>query len=181
MKKLFLFAFTLMMSLSATRTFAQAEGSATLNITLSDVMSIMVTQPPSLDVNFDSEAKYTNGIKVNADDHIAVVSSGAYTVKAVAGDITGPSNLSAESVKLTTSIGGTNAGNTNDIDYVTDLPLPAKGSTALPVITAKSGSWSGTNASNKFKVMYNIGADAKYAGKATGVNTIPVIYTVTQP
>jgi hypothetical protein len=176
MKKLLsLIAFVTLLSSAS---FAQT---ANLNITLSDVLSFTVTQPAALTVNFDSETKYTNGITALATDHISVVSSKGYVVKAIAGTVTGTAALTPGSVKLTSTIGTTNAGNTAGITYGSAVTLPASGGTAATIVTATSASWNGANSTNKFNVSYLIGANGAYAGKATGVNVIPVVYTVTQP
>lgn len=157
-------------------------GTANLNITLSSVLSLTVSQPASLTIDFNDATKYTNGILAEADDHLTVVSSSGYIIKAISGAITtNPSGLTAASVKLTTTIGGSNSGNTSDIEYVTDLVLPANGGSAATVITADHSSWSGANATNKFKVAYNIGSASQYINKAYGDNIIPVVYTITQP
>ncbi len=176
MKKIFtLIAFVTLLSSAS---FAQT---ANLNITLSDVLSFSVTQPAALTVNFDSEAKYTSGITALATDHISVVSSKGYVVKAIAGTVTGTAALTPGSVKLTSAIGTTNAGNTAGITYGSAVTLPVSGGTAATIVTASSSSWNGANSTNKFNVSYLIGADGAYAGKATGANVIPVVYTVTQP
>lgn len=176
MKKIL--AFITFVTLISSASFAQT---ANLNITLSDVLSFSVTQPANLNVNFDSETKYTNGITSLATDHISVVSSKGYVVKAVAGTVTGSAALAPGSVKLTSSIGTTNTGNTSGITYGSAVTLPVSGSAAATVITATNSSWSGSNSTNKFNVSYLIGAGGAYAGKATGLNVIPVTYTVTQP
>ncbi len=168
----------LAVSLLGTKSFAQT---ANLNITLSDVLSFSVTQPASLDVNFDTEAKYTNGITALATDHESVTSSKGYVVKAIAGTVTGSAALAPGSVKITSSIGATNNGNTAGITYGSSVTLPASGTSPATVITATNSSWSGSNPTNKFNISYLIGAGGVYAGKATGLNVIPVTYTVTQP
>ncbi|MDO8994977.1 MAG: hypothetical protein Q7U83_18060, partial [Daejeonella sp.] len=89
MKKVIITFAIAAVSLLSTKSFAQT---ANLNITISDVLSFSVTQPASLDVNFDTE----------------------------------------------------------------------------------------TNSTNKFNISYLIGAGGAYAGKATGLNVVPVVYTVTQ-
>jgi hypothetical protein len=154
---------------------------ANLNITLADVLSFTVSQPSTLSVNFDNETKYTNGITALATDHISVVSSKGYTIKAKAGTVTGTAALAPASVKLTSSIGATNTGNTTGLTFQTDVVLPASAGAAVTIVSASSGSWNGTNSTNKFNISYLIGAGGAYAGKATGANVIPVVYTVTQP
>ena len=177
-KVLFLIAFVTV-SIISNSSFAQT-GTANLNITLSDVLSFSVSQPAALDVNFDSETKYNNGITSLATDHITVISSRGYVVKAIAGTVTGAAALAPGSVKLTPAIGASNNGNTTGITYGSSVTLPVSGSTAATVITATNTSWSGANSTNKFNVSYLIGAGGTYAGKATGLNVIPVTYTVTQ-
>ena len=174
-KVLFLIAFA---SVLSTASFAQT---ANLNITLSDVLSFTVTQPAALDVNFDTEAKYNNGITSLATDHISVISSRGYVVKAIAGTVTGTAALAPGSVKLSSAIGASNNGNTSGITYGSAVTLPASSGSAATVITATNSSWSGANSTNKFNISYLIGAGGTYAGKATGLNVIPVVYTVTQP
>jgi len=176
MKKIF--ALIAFLTLISSASFAQT---ANLNITLSDVLSFTVTQPAALTVNFDSEIKYTSGITALATDHISVISSKGYVVKAIAGTVTGTAALTPGSVQLTSAIGTTNAGNTAGISYGSAVTLPASGSAAATIVTASSSSWNGANSTNKFNVSYLIGANGAYAGKSTGANVIPVVYTVTQP
>jgi hypothetical protein len=154
---------------------------ANLNITLSDVLSFTVSQPASLSVNFDSETKYTNGITALATDHISVISSKGYIIKAKAGTVTGTAALAPASVKLTSAIGSTNTGNTTGLAFQSDVVLPASAGVAVTIVTATNSSWDGVNSTNKFNISYLIGAAGAYAGKAAGANVIPVVYTVTQP
>lgn len=175
MKKIFaLIAFTTLIS---SATFAQT---ANLNITLSDVLSFTVTQPNDLNVNFNTEEKYSNGITAVATDHISVVSSKGYIVKAVAGTVTGTALLAPGSVKLSSAIGASNAGNTDGLTFTSNVALPTAGSDAATIVTADATSWNGSNSANKFNVSYLIGANGAYAGKIVGANVIPVVYTVIQ-
>ena len=176
MKKIF--ALIAFITLVSSASFAQT---ANLNITLSDILSFTVTQPAALTVNFDSETKYTNGITALATDHISVVSSRGYVVKAIAGTVTGTAALTPGSILLTSAIGTTNTGNTAGITYGSAVTLPVSGSTAATIVSANSTSWNGANSTNKFNISYLIGANGAYAGKATGANVIPVVYTVIQP
>jgi hypothetical protein len=161
----------------STASFAQI---ANLNITLSDVLSFTVTQPASLDVNFNTEEKYTNGITALATDHVSVTSSKGYIVKAVAGTVTGSASISPGTVKITSTVGATNNGNVTGITYSSAVILPETGGTAATVISAANTSWSGSNSTNKFNISYLIGSGGAYAGKPTGLNVVPVVYTVTQ-
>jgi hypothetical protein len=178
MKKLVLSAAFVVISLLANRSFAQT---ANLNITLSDVLSFSVTQPAALSVNFDSETKYNNGVTALATDHISVTSSRGYVIKAKAGSVTGTAALAPGSVKISSSIGTSNTGNTTGLAFQSDVILPASSGAAATIVTAANSSWDGSNSTNKFNISYLIGAGGTYAGKATGVNVVPVVYTVTQP
>ncbi|MES2332719.1 MAG: hypothetical protein V4539_24135 [Bacteroidota bacterium] len=178
MKKILTIAACAVLSIIGSKTFAQT---ANLNITLSDVLSFTVSQPAGLSVNFDSETKYNAGITALATDHISVVSSRGYVIKAKAGTVTGTAALAPGTVKLTSTIGATNSGNITGLTFQNDVVLPASAGVAATIVTATNSSWDGTNSTNKFNISYLIGANGVYAGKATGVNVIPVIYTVTQP
>ena len=175
MKKVF--ALIAFVSFLSTASFAQT---ANLNITLSDVLSFSVTQPSSLDVNFDTEEKYTNGITALATDHVSVTSSRGYIVKAIAGTVTGTSSIAPGTVKITSTVGATNNGNATGVTYGSAVTLPVTGGTAATVISAANTSWSGSNSTTKFNISYLIGAGGAYAGKTTGLNVVPVVYTVTQ-
>jgi hypothetical protein len=177
MKKVIITFALIALSLLSTKSFAQT---ANLNITISDVLSFSVTQPASLDVNFDTEEKYTNGITALATDHVSVISSRGYIVKAIAGTVTGAASIAPGTVKMTSAVGATNNGNTTGITYGSAVTLPVTGGAAATLITATNTSWNGSNSTNKFNVSYLIGAGGAYAGKATGLNVVPVVYTVTQ-
>jgi len=159
----------------STASFAQI---ANLNITLSDVLSFTVDQPASLDVNFNTEEKYTNGITALATDHVSVTSSKGYVVKAVAGTVTGSASISPGTVKITSTVGASNNGNVLGITYSSAVILPV--TTPVTVISAANTSWSGSNSTNKFNISYLIGSGGAYAGKPIGLNVVPVVYTVTQ-
>jgi HSP20 family molecular chaperone IbpA len=161
----------------STASFAQI---ANLNITLSDVLSFTVTQPGTLDVNFDTEEKYTNGITALASDHVSVTSSKGYIVKAIAGTVTGLASISPGTVKITSTVGASNNGNITGITYGSAVILPVTGGTPATVISAANTSWSGSNSTNKFNISYLIGSGGAYAGKPIGLNVVPVVYTVTQ-
>jgi hypothetical protein len=177
MKKM-LIAISAFFSLAIAEVSAQT---ANLNIILTDVLSFSVSQSASLSVNFDSESKYSSGIRALATDHISVVSSKGYVIKAKAGTVTGTAALAAGSVKLTSSIGSTNTGNTTGLAFQTDVVLPASAATAITLLTATGSSWNGTNPANKFNISYLIGAGGAYTGKVASANMIPVVFTVIQP
>jgi len=160
---------------------AQTTGTANLNITLSNVLSMTVTQPASLSVDFNTEQKYSDGITALAVDHISVISNKGFLIKAVSGIISGSSSLSSSSIKLTALIGTTNQGNTVGLSFSSNIVLPPAGGTSLDIISSSNSTWNGSNSTNKFNIEYSIGALGAYANKTTGANVIPVIYSITQP
>lgn len=174
MKK-FILSAAIILTATISSTFAQT---ANVNITLSNVLS-MTLGSSSVDMTFDNETKYTNGITTVAADQIVVVASRGYTVSAKAGTIT--AGMDASAVEITTAVGTSNTGSTLGKTYVTNLALPATAATAVPVVTSTTSSWNGANSTNKFNVTYKVGANGQFAGKATGNYTIPVVYTVTNP
>ena len=177
MKRVIITFALIAVSLLSTKSFAQT---ANLNITISDVLSFRVTQPASLDVNFDSEEKYTRGITALATDHVSVVSSRGYVVKAVAGKVSGSSEIDPATVELTSSLGSSNKGNTKGITYGSGVSLPVTDGKDAVIIRAEYTSFSGSTSTNTFDISYLIGAGGAYAGKKTGQNVVPVVYTVTQ-
>ena len=177
MKKVIITFALIAVSLLSTKSFAQT---ANLNITISDVLSFKVTQPASLDVDFDTEEKYANGITALATDHVSVVSSRGYVVKAVAGKVSGSSEIDPGSVELTSSVGSSNKGNTEGISYGSGVSLPVTDGEDAVIIRAEKTSFSGSISTNTFDISYLIGANGAYAGKKTGSNVVPVVYTVTQ-
>jgi hypothetical protein len=177
MKRVIITFALISVSLLSTKSFAQT---AYLNITISDVLSFRVTQPASLDVDFDTEEKYTDGITALATDHVSVVSSRGYVVKAVAGKVSGSSEIYPGTIELTSLVGKSNKGNTKGITYGSGVSLPVTDGKDAVLITATNTSWSGSTSTNTFDISYLIGAGGAYAGKATGLNVVPVVYTVTQ-
>jgi hypothetical protein len=172
-----LFFLMLTTAVLSNASFAQT---ANLNVTLSDVLSFTVTQPANLDVIFDTEEKYNKGITSLATDHISVVSSRGYVIKAMSGMITGTAALTANSVSMTSAIGTTNVGNIAGITFESNVILPAYSGVAATIVIASNSSWQAANSTNKFNISYLIGASGVFAGKKTGLNVIPIIYTITQ-
>jgi hypothetical protein len=177
MKRVIITFALIAVSLLSTKSFAQT---AKLNINISDVLSFRVTQPASLDVDFDSEEKYVNGITALATDHVSVVSSRGYVVRAVAGKVSGSSDIDPATVELTSSLGSSNKGNTKGITYGSGVSLPVTDGKDAVIIRAEYTSFSGSTSTNTFDISYLIGAGGAYAGKKTGQNVVPVVYTVTQ-
>ena len=176
-KSLILFAIILV-SIISNKSFAQTTQTANVNISLANVLQLTVGSA-SIDMAFDSEAKYTNGITTTSADQLVVIASRGFQVTAKAGTITG--DVTADAVKITTAIGSGNAGSTTGKTFVTDLVLPATAATAQPVVTSTSSSWNGATSANKFNVTYKVGAGGQFAGKTTGSYVIPVVYTVINP
>jgi hypothetical protein len=89
-KVLFLIVF-LFITLSTTMINAQTPG---LSIQLLDALSFSINQPENLDLEYVNTGKFKDRILAKIPDHITVVSSRGYVVKAVSGANTGKeSNL----------------------------------------------------------------------------------------
>jgi len=164
--------------LGAARTFAQTSATVTLNITLSDVLSITAATT-SVAFTFDSEAKYNNGITTTVDNQLNVLSSRNYLISVEAGTVTGASSLAPGSVSVQAGVGSTGGVYTG----ITSYPVVTLSSTvAAPLVTSTTSTFgTGANTRTFFEVIYTVGANNAYVGKTTGTNAIPVLYTLTQP
>jgi hypothetical protein len=150
-----------------------------LNITLSPtVVSVMISDPPAIQVSKTGYAKYDEGINAIVKDHINIVSSGAYIVKVSIGDIIGDTKLGRNSIKITPQLGSENQGNLDGLIINSALPPNFQKDTQIKIIESDHASWSGNNAANTFNIIYVIGADGAFAGRVPGTSIIPVIYTV---
>ena len=167
---LFVFLFT---SLADTVVYAQTLG---LSIKLLDALSFTISQPESIDLEYVNTGRTNNWLVAKIPDHITVVSSRGYVVKAVSGD----SNGKASKVSLTSHISKTNKGNTSGLVFGKVVQLQSANGIAATVISASNTSWNGFNPENKFDIDYSLEAP-KASLKGENPPTIPVIFTVLQP
>lgn len=152
---------------------------SSLNITLSPtVLSVTISEVPTIQLSRYGYAKYDEGINAIVKDHISVVSSGAYIVKVTIGDVIGDSKLDRNSIKITPQLGAGNRGNLDGLMINSALPLNFIGNRQITIIEADHASWNGKDSANSFNVSYLIGADGAFAGRVPGTSVIPVIYTV---
>jgi hypothetical protein len=150
-----------------------------LNITLSPtIVSVMVSEPPAIQVSKIGYAKYDEGINATVKDHINIVSSGAYIVKVSIGDIGSTSKIGTNSIKITPQLGSGNQGNLEGLVINSALPPSFQKNAQIKIIESNHASWSGKNSVNTFNIIYVIGADGAFAGRVPGTSIIPVIYTV---
>ncbi|MGZ3871379.1 MAG: hypothetical protein ACXVJD_00600 [Mucilaginibacter sp.] len=172
-----LFTLALLIVFGVAKTFAQTTATVNLNITLSDVLSLTVPTT-SLSLNFDSEAKYSDGITTTVDNHLNVLSSRNYKISVQAGTITGSSSLPANSVKLQAAAGSSGGV----FSGVASYPIVPLSTTTPADLVVSSASTFGTQSRTFYEVIYTVGANNAYAGKTTASdNVIPVTYTLTQP
>ena len=171
---LFLVALVLLI-LTSNAIFAQ---SANMAITLLDALTFTVNQPTFLPVEED---KNNNRIEAIASDHISIISSRGYVVKAIFGERSGTAPGIDGLVKLTSLIGTTNKGNTSGLILASDVVLPPANGTPATVITSPYCSWNGAFSTNKFNIAYKIGNQFAYIDKKAPPSIIPVIFTVIQP
>ena len=158
---------------------AQAQ-SANMSITLLDALSFTVNEPFFL-ANSSSDDKNDNQIRAIASDHICVVSSKGYVVKAMYGERSGSGPGIDGLVEVSSLIGTTNKGNTVGLVLKSNVVLPPANGSAVTVIAASNTSWNGQYAANKFNIAYKIGNKYAYIDKNAAPSIIPVIFSVIQP
>ncbi len=147
-----------------------------LNIKLLDALSFTISQPESLNLEYINSGKMKDKLIARIPDHITVISSRGYEVKAVSGF-----GIEKESkVSLTSHISKTNKGNTSGLVFESGVQLPSPNGKSATVISASNTSWNGINPENKFDIDYAV--EATYSQGRAGIPpTIPVIFTVLQP
>ncbi len=154
--------------------------SANMSITLLDALSFTINEPIFL-ANSQSDDKNDNQIRAIASDHICVVSSRGYVVKAISGERSGSGPGIDGLVQVSSLIGTTNKGNTIGLVLKSDVVLPPANGSAVTLITASNSSWNGKFSANKFDIAYKIGNKWAYIDKNATPSTIPVIFSVIQP
>jgi hypothetical protein len=173
---LFLLVFVLL-GLKSSVIFAQ---SANMAITLMDALSFTVNEPKFLSAG-NKKSKNDNGIEAIASDHISVVSSKGYVVKAISGQPSGSGAGIEGLIQVTSFIGTTNKGNTAGLVLKSEIVLPPADGTPVTVIAASNCSWNGAFSVNKFNIAYKIGNQFAYIDRNAPQSIIPVIFTVIQP
>ncbi len=176
-KGLFLIVF-ISLSLMSTAIFAQ---SVNMAITLMDALSFTVNPPEFLPADEVKKGKNDNRFEAIASDHISVVSSRGYVVKAISGVQAGAGPGLEGLVQLSSLIGTTNGGNTAGLVLKSDVVLPPSNGNPATVIFAANCSWNGPVSANKFNIAYKIGSQFAYIDKKAPPSIIPVIFTVLQP
>ena len=171
MKKIFVIF--LFIATFNSKIYAQAPG---LTIKLLDALSFTITQPDLLDFVSRKGNKKKEIMIAKVADHITVVNSRGYEVRAISGSgIKDDAQLS-----LSPFFGETNKGNTSGVVLAKDIALPPANGSPATLISAANTSWNGINPENKFNVEYALESDfIQIRGKKRPV--IPVIYTVLQP
>ena len=154
--------------------------SANMAITLLDALSFTINEPTFLADKAKKE-KSNNIIEAIASDHISVVSSRGYIVKAIFGESSGSSPGIEGLVQVSSLIGTTNRGNTAGLILESDVVLPPADGSPVTVITASKCSWNGTFSTNKFNIAYTIGNRFASIDKNAAPSIIPVIFSVIQP
>ncbi len=176
-KGLFLIVFVSLFLMS-NAIFAQ---SVNMAITLMDALSFTVNPPDFLPADEANKDRNDNRFEAIASDHISVVSSRGYIVKAISG-VPGGSGPGLEGlVQVSSLIGTTNKGNTAGLVLESDVVLPPANGNPATVITAANCSWNGPFSTNKFNIAYKIGSQFAYIDKKAPPSIIPVIFTVIQP
>jgi hypothetical protein len=173
MKKALVFLLFLFITGAQSAVNAQTPG---LSIKLLDALSFTISQPENFDLEYVNSGRTKSWLVAKIPDHITVISSRGYVVKAVSGD----SNGKDSKVSLTSHISKTNKGNTSGLVFGKVVQLKSANGSAATVISAANTSWNGINPENKFDIDYSV-ESANSNGKAGIPPTIPVIFTVLQP
>jgi len=173
MKKVFALFLFLFIGTNNLKIYAQAPG---LSIKLLDALSFTITQPELLNFVSKNGNKKKDMMIAKVADHITVISSRGYEVRAISGS----GIKDGPFLSLSPFFGETNKGNTNGVVLARDIALPPANGNPATVISAANSSWNGINPENKFNVEYSMESDFL---KPKGKNppAIPVIYTVLQP
>ncbi len=173
MKKALSILVFLFIAVTHSAVYAQTPG---LTIKLLDALSFTISQPENLNLEYSDAGKKRDKLIAKIPDHITVISSRGYVVKAVSG-----SGIGKESkVSLTSYISKTNKGNTSGLVFGRSVQLPSSNGKSATVISAANTSWKGINPENKFDVDYSI--ESAFSNGNGGLPpAIPVIFTVLQP
>jgi hypothetical protein len=173
MKKALVFLVFLFIAVAQSVVYAQSPG---LSIKLLDALSFTISQPEGFDLEYINTGRTKNWLVAKIPNHITVISSRGYVVKAVSGD----SNNKESKVSLTSHISKTNKGNTSGLVFGKVVQLKSANGSAATVISASNTSWNGINPENKFDIDYSV-ESTFLSGKGGIPATIPVIFTVLQP
>lgn len=173
MKKALILLIFLFTALAHSVVYAQTPG---LSIKILDALSFTISQPEGFDLEYINTGRTKNWLIARIPDHITVISSRGYVVKAVSG-----SGIGKESkVSLTSHISKTNKGNTSGLVFERSVQLPSSNGSSATVISAANTSWNGINPENKFDIDYSV--ESSYLREKGGIPpVIPVIFTVLQP
>mgnify|MGYP001166067026 FL=1 len=173
MKKALSILVFLFIAIANSVVFAQTPG---LTIKLLDALSFTISQPEDLNLEYIDSGKKKDRLVAKIPDHITVISSRGYEVKAVSG-----SGIGKESkVSLTSYISKSNKGNTSGLIFGRSIQLPSSNGKSATVISASNTSWNGINPENKFDIDYSLETTNAF-GKGENPASIPVIFTVLQP
>lgn len=164
---------------------AQTSGDVTLNVKLKPVQTLVVNPTQkTVDLVYDSKAKYAAGVSSDQDNHLTVYSTGGFEVKvkAAAANMSTTVNGKTKTINTNTIKVVAAAATNNPVGNATYAPAVALTGTDASLLTATSG---GVN--RNIKVTYsgsdadayvdNYIADSTNSGAET-VYTTTVTYTI---
>lgn len=160
--------------LSAKSTFAvTATATSTLNVVLTDVVSITVNPSSStVSLNFGTSADYLNGVNSGVlADHLTVASTQSFTVTVKSdGDlINGSESIPIADIGVTASAG-------------TGSPVGTPGSVASLTTSDQSLiTSSNPTLESKYSMQYSATGGADFIGLTAGTYAATITYTVTAP
>lgn len=171
MKRVILAAVTLISVAFVGTANAQTSANVTVNINLHKVQSISVSAA-SVNLDYQSENDYLNGVTTEMADHLIVFSTGGFVVKVKSGDDfkKGSESILANTVQVLASNGTKTP--TGTVTYAPNLMLST---TATPLITTTKG-----GSGLKFNVDYIGGkGDAYIVDRFKDSDGNPNVYSAT--
>ncbi|MFV0139675.1 hypothetical protein OBK16_07795 [Empedobacter falsenii] len=171
MKKLAFFL-TIFCGLVSGMAFAQETATATLNVKLNPIQTIVIGGDNTVNLEYNTKDDYSNGVTANMNDHLVVYSTGGFAVKVKSENENlvrekGESKIDVKTINLVATLGSK-----------TELNAPTFKNVVLTdsdktLISSKVG---GTNL--KFNVAYNGKGGDAYVNKYNNVEN-PTVYTTT--
>jgi len=177
MKKAF---FGLVLGLTAFTANAQTQGTATLNVKLNPIQTLMVNPANNVvTLEYKNKADYANGVSAKQENHLTVYSTGGFQVYAKSSqqNLTGgPKDIAATQIKLTASAGKTNPRSATGSPEYKSVDLVHSGDKGVMLVKSTEG-----GVDRNIDVTYAAkGDDAfiNHVGQAAATYTTTVVYEI---
>lgn len=172
MKKLAFFL-TIFCGLVSGMAFAQETATATLNVNLHPIQTIVIGGDKTVNLEYITKEDYSNGVTKTMNDHLIVYSTGGFAVKVKSENENlvrkeGDSKIAVNTINLQASLGTGNESTATTFDKNVKLT-----NSYASLISSTVG---GTDL--KFNVAYNGIGNNDYVNKYNNVEN-PTVYTTT--